>query len=82
VPFHHSTQPRTLSRILGFPFNVDVSHAALWAASQLRGDPPGITRDDLWGFPRRPDDGWVAPLRARTIAWWSAHADDERYRLR
>ena len=70
-----SRQPREISSIWGFPWNVRVSDAATWAAAKLAFGAEPCKVEQLSKFPSPVGPESIAAARRRLTEWWEKLSD-------
>ena len=75
----YSKQPMRFSRILPWPWNTQVSTAALWALRTILDGKVPVGPEALTSFPDPRAPAWVKETLPAFRRWWEAHKGEARY---
>ena len=76
-----SAQPRMIGTVWGFPWNLRVGDAAVWAVLTLIDGKEPFPRNHLCSHPQPIPATRLAPERKRIETWWKSHETDPAYRF-
>ncbi len=77
----HTAQPREISSVWQYPYNVVVCAAAVWAIRALLDGEEPFDRNSLCSFPNPPSVDPHGKEHVAVTAWWKEHRDDPKYRF-